>query len=350
MIRPSTMQVWATPGKRSFMWRGLALASILALVVTGFLLLQSAEETPFTTERMTFVTNVVPDTTNDEPIEVQATLYIPKAAKFPIPAVVITPSSSGVEQTREVYYARELTKVGAAALIIDSFSSRGLTDSLYDQSVLEQWDVENDAVAGLAELVADGRFIPDRIAIMGVSKGGTVAMDTALKIRRKWMGIDNIAFAAHIAISPDCTWITRNAQTTGAPILFMLAELDDQTPAKPCVAEALRIKNAGNERVETKVYKGAHHAWEELGWWPEHDPEAENYSKCRVWTEDDGKMYSAHTGELLPEDDWHSWAKESCMTQGVTCCGGSWSLKRQATDDIIAFLRRSGILDERPTS
>lgn len=350
MTLPFAKRFRSTPSKRHFMWASLVLASVIALMIVNFLLSQGPADEPFTTEQMTFVTNVVPGTTNDEPINVQATLYIPKAVEFPIPAVVITPSSSGVEETREVYYARELTKVGAAALVIDSFSSRGLTDSLYNQSVLEQWDVENDAIAGLAELIEDGRFIPDRIAIMGVSKGGTVAMDTALMIRRKWMDIDDIAFAAHIAISPDCTWITRNAQTTGAPILFMLAERDDQTPAKPCLAEALRIKNAGNERVETKVYKGAHHAWEELGWWPEHDPEAENYSKCRVWIEDDGKMYSAHTGELLPEDDWHSWAKETCMFQGVTCCGGSSSLKRQATDDIIAFLRRTGVLNEKPTS
>lgn len=350
MTFPLAKRIWTTASRQRFMWGSLVLASIVTLILASFLLSRGPAKEPFTTEQMRFVTNVVPGTTNDEPVEVQATLYIPKAVEFPIPAVVITPSSSGVEETREVYYARELTKVGAAVLIIDSFASRGLTDSLYDQSVLEQWDVENDAIAGLAKLVADERFIPDRIAIMGVSKGGTVAMDTALTIRRRWMGVDDIAFAAHIAISPDCTWITRNAQTTGAPILFMLAELDDQTPAKPCLAESLRIKNAGNERIETKVYKGAHHAWEELGWWPEHDPEAENYSKCRVWIEDDGKMYSAHTGELLPEDDWHSWARDSCMIQGVTCCGGSWSLKKQATDDIIAFLRRTGVLNEKPTS
>jgi len=298
---------------------------------------------PFTTEDLSFVTNVVPETTNDKPIKVQAKLYLPKSAKFPLSAVIIAPSSSGVEEVREVYYARRLVEAGMAALVIDSFSSRGLTDSQYDQSLIEQWDIENDAIAALAVLAADRRFKADRIAIMGVSKGGTVSMDTALEIRRQWMGVQDLSFAAHVAISPDCTWITRNARTTGVPILFMLAELDDQTPAKPCLEEAERIRNAGNERVETKVYKGAHHAWEELGNAPHYDPEVENYSRCRVWIEDDGKMYSDETGELLPEDDWHSWAEENCMFLGATCCGGSLTLKETATRDIIDFLRRSGL-------
>lgn len=326
---------WSEPGP----WLGI----LAVLGLAGAYLLLTLTEEPFTTEEMTFQTNVVPGTTNGEPVDVKATLYLPKAANFPISAVVIAPSSSGVEEEREIYYAKEFVKAGIAALVLDSFSSRGLTDSLYDQSLLEQWDIENDAIAALEVLVEDGRFKKDRIAIMGVSKGGTVAMDTALLIRRKWMGVDHVAFAAHIAISPDCTWITRNPKTTGAPILFLLAELDDQTPAQPCLEEAERMRNAGNSRVETKVYPGAHHAWEELGKSPEYDPDVENYAECRVWIEDDGSMYSADTGELLPEDDWHTWAKDNCMSWGATCCGGSPALKRMATEDIIAFLRRYGI-------
>lgn len=328
---------WGLGGARYW----LGLAAVVALGST-YLLLMSCED-PFTTEQMTFVTNVVSGTTNDEPVDIKATLYLPRAATFPISAVVIAPSSSGVEEEREVYYAKQLVKAGIGALVIDSFSSRGLTDSLYDQSQLEQWDIENDAIAALEVLVEDKRFKGDRIAIMGVSKGGTVAMDTAMSIRRKWMGVRDIAFAAHVAISPDCTWLTRNPRTTGAPILFLLAELDDQTPAQPCLAEAERIRKAGNPHVEAKVYPGAHHAWEELGKSPEYNREAENYAQCRVWIEDDGSMYSADTEELLPEDDWHTWAKENCMTLGATCCGGQRRLKQNATQDIIAFLRRSGL-------
>lgn len=320
-----------------YLW---AAIGVVVVLIAAFAMIRGERQAPYSTEEVTFGTNVVAGTTNDEPVDVEATLYVPKNVTFPIPVVVIAPSSSGVEEEREIYYAKQFVKAGMAALVIDSFSSRGLTDSLYDQSLLEQWDVENDAIAALEMLKADKRFKPDRIAIMGVSKGGTVAMDTALKIRKRWMGMEHISFAAHIAISPDCTWVTRNAKTTGAPIFFMLAELDDQTPAKPCLTEADRIRTAGNPRVDVKVYEGAHHAWEELGWFSEFQPEVENYAKCRVWIEDDGSMVSADTGEILPEDEWRSWAKKHCMTLGATCCGGTRKLKKTATRDIIAFLRR----------
>lgn len=317
---------------------------VAALVGSGIAIVEHPgwSREGYRVERMTFTTNVVPGTTNDFPVRVKAELYIPRGVRFPVPAVIIAPSSSGVEEVREIYYAKRFVRSGIAALVLDSFTSRGLTDSLYDQSLLEQWDIENDAIAALERLTKDKRIKPDRIAIMGVSKGGTVAMDTALTIRRKWMGVDDIQFAAHVAISPECTWTTRNANTTGAPILFMLAELDDQTPAKPCVALAQRMRELGNDHVEVKIYEGAHHAWEELGPSPEYSPDIENYANCHVWIEDDGRMYSAETGELLPENDWHGWAKKNCMKLGGTCCGGTRELKEKATRDILTFLKKHG--------
>lgn len=318
------------------------MAALLALQQGTAVVLKAVSKDPFETETLTFATNVVPHTTNDEEVTVEATLYLPKQARRPLPVVVIVPSSGGVEDEREIYYARQLAASGIAALVVDSFSARGIEDTLYDQSQLDTWEIENDAMAALAKLAADKRIDPRRIAIMGVSKGGSVAMNTAFTVRRDWMDIDERAFAAHVAISPDCTWTMRNVATTGAPILFMLAELDDQTPAAACLSQADRIRATGNRRVDVKVYAGAHHAWEERGPSPTYDAKVENYSQCRVWVEDDGSMVSADTGAAVPEDDWHGWAKKTCMTLGATCCGGNSELRSRATKDIIAFLRRLG--------
>ena len=318
----------------------LEFAAVVIAAIGYFLVVPVWPDETFTIEPITFNTNVVAETTNDEEVEIEANLYLPKHAKFPISAVIITPSSSGIEDEREIYYAKELTKVGIAALVIDSFKSRGLTNSLYDQSLLEVWDIENDAIAGLEKLAEDKRFKPNRIAVMGVSKGGSAAMNSAFSVRRKWTGVDDVSFAEHIAISPDCTWTHRNVKTTGAPMFFMLAELDEQTPAPPCLEHVARIKQTGNNRVVAKVYPGAQHAWEELGAAPEFDAKAENYSQCRVWIEDDGQMFSADTGELVPEDDWRGWAQKNCMTLGTKCCGGTPELRDAATRDLIAFLRK----------
>jgi len=126
-------------------------------------------------------------------------------------------------------------------------------------------------------------------------------------------------------------------------MFFMLAELDDQTPAAPCVARAERLRRDGNPDVDVKVYAGAHHAWERLGDRPYFDPAAQNFARCRIFVEDDGAMVAAESGERLPRGrDALAWAERTCMTLGTHCCGGTPALKRQATDDLIAFLKRHG--------
>ncbi len=45
----------------------------------------------------------------------------------------------------------------------------------------------------------------------------------------------------------------------------MLAELDDASAPKDCLEIARSISGAGNSKVKSKIYAGAHHAWEALG-------------------------------------------------------------------------------------
>ena len=328
----------------AYLYGNVPISIILFIVFAGILIffLFIQQQKYYSLEDVNFETNVVSETSNDQPVQIDAQLYIPLKAKFPIPVVVIAPSSGGVEEVREIYYAKELSKQGIAALIVDSFKSRGLKNSLYNQSQLESWQVENDAIAALRFLRSDERFDKQHIAIMGVSKGGTVAMDSAFNIRRKWAGVDDIAFNAHVAISPECNWTVQSDKTTGAAMLFLLAELDDQTPSRACLSKIEKMKASGNEHIEARVYKGIHHAWEELGWFSEYDKDIENYSKCNVSIQDDGTMFAIDTKEIIPEKNWYSWAKENCMTYGARCCGGSSRHKQKATQDIISFLRRQG--------
>lgn len=296
----------------------------------------------YTVGNVVFNTNVVPNTTNDEPLDILSKLYLPRNADGPFSLVIISPSSGGVEKEREIFYAKRLVKAGIAALVIDSFKSRDLKNSIYDQSVLEAWQMANDAFGGLKFMSKDPRINAEKIGIMGVSKGGSVAMDTAHDIVRSWAGLNDEKFAAHIAISPDCNWTTRSNYTTGAPLLFMLAELDDQTSVEACVLKAKRLEKAGNDKIKTIIYEGAHHAWEELGRKPVYDPKAENFADCRVWVENNGNMRSAETNATVEEDGWYEWASKNCMKLGAHCCGGTRELKEKATQDIIRFFKKNG--------
>ena len=200
-------------------------------------------------ETVTFQTNIIPKT-HEQPVKLIAKLYLPDKQSGPLSAVIISPSSGGIREEREVYYAEELVKAGIAALVIDSFSSRGLAKSTHDQSLLSPWQSSNDAVAGLRWLIADGRFKADRIGVMGVSKGGLVAMYSALEIRRRWMRMTDVAFAAHIPIVPECIHVNRTLRTTGAPMFSCWRSWT--TPRCPARASNMPASYAKLETQELK--------------------------------------------------------------------------------------------------
>jgi dienelactone hydrolase len=276
-------------------------------------------------------------------VQLRAQLFMPGDSTHPVSAVVITPSSGGIKSDIELHYAEAFIHAGIAALVIDSFGSRGLNNSVHDQSVLTPFQSTNDAFGGLRWLARDKRFRADRIGITGVSKGGAAALNSAFTMQRHWMSISpRQAFAAHAPIVPPCYWVNRTLATTGAPIYFMLAELDDQTPADQCVALAHRMRKAGNLKIEVTVYKGAHHAWEVLGANPYFDPLAENHAKCMAVIEDDGRSVWSKDGSTIPRHDVFGWSRRNCMTLGTHCCGGNDEQKRVATANLISFFKRNG--------
>jgi dienelactone hydrolase len=226
---------------------------------------------------------------------------------------------------------------------VDSFKPRGVDNVIEDQGRVTSWDMENDAFAALAELQKDKRIDPERIGVMGMSKGGLVAQNSAFTIRRRARQTGMLAFAAHVAIVPDCGAQFRNVETTGRPIFYMLAELDDYaSPPKRCIEYSERIKAAGNPNVEVKVYKGARHGWETLG--PvSYMEKAENYSKCFAIIEDDGDRTFSATGQRVAAQEVLRWMKKNCVVHGAHSGGGTEKLKRNATDDLIAFLNRNGL-------
>ena len=77
---------------------------------------------------------------------------------------------------REGFWARQLAAVGVATLIVESFSARGVGTSLANQSSISTAQSVRDAYAALGYLAAQAYVDPARIGIMGMSRGGSVAL------------------------------------------------------------------------------------------------------------------------------------------------------------------------------
>lgn len=289
---------------------------------------------------MAFETLTFDHPTACRPARVTATLHLPSSAER-LPCMVILTSSAGVQRHREHHYARALNEAGTAALIIDSFTGRGVRRTVADQTLVSAAQMEGDALAALALLRSDSRIDPGRIGVMGVSKGGGATLNTAITVRQRWRNGFAHLFDLHVAICPGATAQHRDPSTSGRPMYFMLAGRDDYTPASLAIEYAERMRAAGNRRIKVKVYGGAHHGWESVG--EVFDiKDAENWSCCRNFIEDDGRHFVPAAGRSFSEPDYQTWARLHCITRGARAGGGTVALKQRATGDLLNFLAVEG--------
>jgi len=275
------------------------------------------------------------------PARVTATLHLPPQSQSPSPCMVLLTSSAGVQRHREHYYAQALNDAGTAALIVDSFGGRGVRRTVADQSLVSAAQMEGDAFAGLALLRADPRIDADRIGVMGVSKGGVATLNTAIAVRQRWRAGFPHLFDLHVAICPGATAQHRDPTTHDRPIFFMLAGRDDYTPADLAVEYAERMRAAGNRRIKVKIYSSAHHSWESIGGVFD-IKDAENWTRCRNFIEDDGRHFVPAAGRAFSEPDYQAWARRHCVTRGARAGGGTPELKQRATADLLDFLAAHG--------
>ena len=197
-------------------------------------------------------------------LQLAAQLFRP-ASPGAVPAVAIFHGCGGPGQNT-ARMAGLLASWGYAALVVDSFSARGLKD-VCGRHWPTQADAEaraHDIDAALAWLGKQSFVDPRRLAFMGYSYGGGVALLRALSPR-----LDDrappIARAA-ILVYPDCALAEPLGPKLAAaqPTLFAMGALDDWTPVPQCKAVIDKVVQ-GRDLIETHVYEGAHHSFDALG-------------------------------------------------------------------------------------
>ncbi|HKW52410.1 MAG TPA: dienelactone hydrolase family protein [Stellaceae bacterium] len=121
-----------------------------------------------------------------------------------------------------------------------------------------------DAYAALNLLARHPRIDANKIAIVGFSFGGEVAHLTAFDRVRSAIAPGQRRFAAHFAYYPGGTYgvVAEAGAYTGAPILLLLGDKDDNLPVAK-VAEYLDYARAAGHPapIDVIVYPGAYHAW-----------------------------------------------------------------------------------------
>lgn len=198
-------------------------------------------------------------------VQLAAQLFKPATMTGRVPAVAIFHGCGGPGQNT-ARMAGLLASWGYAALVVDSFSARGLKD-VCGRNWPTQAQAEaraHDIDATLAWLGAQGFVDPKRLAVMGYSYGGGVALLRALSDKPD--ETTSAPARAVVLVYPDCAL----ADALGPklivrqPTLFAMGALDDWTPPAQCRAVIDRVVK-GRDLVETRVYEGAHHSFDALG-------------------------------------------------------------------------------------
>jgi dienelactone hydrolase len=253
------------------------------------------------------------------------------------PAMVMVHGFDGVSEAREGFWARELAALGMVTLIVESFSARGVGTSLANQSSVSTAQGVRDAYAALGYLAAQAYVNAGRIGIMGMSRGGSVAL-RAVDLRKQGGGP---GFAAAVALYPGCVAQYRNPQPS-APIQVLIGSLDDYTLIKSCAGYLDRIRAAGGA-AELRVYPGARHGFDgdTRNERAVFIPHAQNLSECLLYIEDDGATTYAKTGERLDSSlAAFEMMRRDCIRTGATIAADA-RVKRQALQDVKAFLKQT---------
>ncbi len=197
-------------------------------------------------------------------IDIPAQLYRP-AGQERAPAVAFFHGCGGPGMNN-ARMAGLLRDWGYAALVVDSFSSRGIRDAC-GRNWPSQADAEKRAfdIDAARQWLAGQPFVDGaRLAFTGYSYGGGVALLRALASRSDESAADG--WRAAVLVYPDCALADAlgPALRPRQPTMIAMAELDDWTPVAQCRALLDRVA-ADRDRIETHVYEGAHHSFDALG-------------------------------------------------------------------------------------
>ncbi|MBW5438652.1 carboxymethylenebutenolidase [Bradyrhizobium canariense] len=175
-----------------------------------------------------------------------------------LPVVVLMHGSSGVGTTTEAW-VHAFNAMGISTFVIDGFTGRGLTVVGPNQALLGRLNLVIDIYRSLEILAKHPRVDPDRIVLMGFSRGGQATLYASLERFHKLWNKSGIQFAAYIPFYPDCSTTYQNDTDVAVrPIRIFHGTPDDYNPVKSCKAFVERLKTAGRDVVLTEYPDSAH--------------------------------------------------------------------------------------------
>jgi dienelactone hydrolase len=243
-----------------------------------------------------------------------------------VPAVILLHGSAGIGANVD-RWADEINGIGAGAFLVDSFTGRGILQTVTDQSQLGSLAMIVDGYRALELLSKHPGVDPSRIAVMGFSKGGFAALYASLKRFQRMYRKPGVEFAAYVPFYPACnTTYLEDEEVSERPIRIFHGSADNYVPAEPCRNYVNRLRRGGKD-VRLTEYAGAHHAFDNPLYSPHRSlPDAIVIGHCVREERRRGEIVNVATGEPFRWND-------GCVKRGGTV-GYDAAATADATDAV----------------
>jgi len=178
-----------------------------------------------------------------------------------LPLVVLVPGSGGINAGADVW-DRQFESMGISTFVMDSFAGRGIVSTVVDQSQLGRLNMILDLYRSLTVLSAHPRIDPNRIAVMGFSRGGQATLYASLKRFHKMWNPGGVDPAVYIALYPPCiTAYVADTDVSDHPIRMFHGISDDYVEIGPCRSYFARLKATAND-IQMTEYPDTWHAYD----------------------------------------------------------------------------------------
>jgi dienelactone hydrolase len=193
--------------------------------------------------------------------------YFFATATSPAPAIAMfhgcggAYDKSGQLSRRMREYAELFNGLGMHVLVVDSLTARyekELCTQRNGSRRVTQANRRLDALGAIAYLADRADVDVGRIGLIGWSNGGSTVL-SASNLHHRDVAAATVKPAFAIAFYPGCESDLKRGYSPAAPLLMLVGQLDDWTPAAPCVALA---KSVSEMRPEIAVYPGAWHGFD----------------------------------------------------------------------------------------
>jgi dienelactone hydrolase len=175
-----------------------------------------------------------------------------------LPVVVLMHGSSGVGSSMDPW-VHQFNSMGISTFVIDGFSGRGLTAVGPNQALLGRLNLILDIYRSLDILAKHPRVDPDRIVLMGFSRGGQATLYASLDRFNKLWNKSGVQFAGYIPFYPDCsTTYATDTEVGSRPIRIFHGTPDDYNPVASCKAFVARLLDAKRDVALTEYPDSAH--------------------------------------------------------------------------------------------